>query len=390
VIAGLPQLEELGDLEGKRVLLRADFNCPIATDRNGSTVITDDYRIRATVPTITWLAEHGAQITICTHLGRPKGAPDPAFVLDPVRDRLAELVPGIALTFQDNVRFHPGESSNDPAFVDELIAGQDVYVNDAFGVSHRAHASIVGPPARLPSAAGRLLTREVKVLSNLLGEPERPFVAVVGGAKIADKLEVLRALATKVDTLIVGGGMSFTFLHCLGHGVGASLLDESHLDSCAQLLKGEVEVLLPDDVIALAPGSKIHRNEPALDGEETRVLGQEIPDGWAALDIGPLTRERYAEAVASAKTVLWNGPMGVFEDERFSAGTRAVAEAVAACAGFTVVGGGDSVAAINSYGLADRIDHISSGGGASLEFIELGDLPGLAALRSAPNVSPGS
>ncbi|MCU1494162.1 MAG: Phosphoglycerate kinase [Acidimicrobiaceae bacterium] len=381
----LPLLEDLPDLDGKRVLLRADFNCPIAEAPDGSIVITDDYRIQATIPTIEWLQEQGAKITICTHLGRPEGRPDPKLVLDPVRARLAELAPGVE--FQENVRFYPGEEANDADFVEQLIAGQDVYVNDAFGVSHRAHASIVGPPARLPSAAGRLLAREVEVLSGLLGEPARPFVAVVGGAKIADKLGVLRALARKVDALIIGGGMSYTFLKALGHGVGASLLDETHLASCTALLSDGTELLLPSDVVALAPGSHIHRGERAPEGESTSILGREIPAEWEAVDIGPETRQRYAETIASAKTVLWNGPMGVFEDERFAAGTLAVAEAVASCSGFTVVGGGDSVAAINSYGLAEKIDHISSGGGASLELIELGDLPGLAALRGAPNFS---
>lgn len=381
--AGLPLLEDLPDLEGRRVLLRADLNCPISERPDGSVVITDDFRIRASVPTIEWLHAHGAEITVCTHLGRPQGRVDDKLALDPIRDRLAELAP--AVTFLPNVRFFPGEVANDPAFVAELVAGQDVYVNDAFGVSHRAHASIVGPPALLPSAAGRLLAREVEVLSRLLDSPDRPFVAVVGGAKIADKLGVLRALAEKVDTLVVGGGMSYTFLRALGHGIGASLLDEGHVGDCAELLEGPTEILLPTDVVALAPGSAIHRHEPAPAGESTKVLGRDIPEGWEAVDIGPESRRRYAEAIGGAKTVLWNGPVGVFEDARFAAGTRAVAEAVAACAGFTVVGGGDSVAAVDDYGLAGDIDHISSGGGASLEFIELGDLPGLAALRKAPN-----
>jgi phosphoglycerate kinase len=290
-------------------------------------------------------------------------------VLGPVAERLAELAPEVALSFQENVRFFPGEAANDPGFVEDLIAGQDLYVNDAFGVSHRAHASIVGPPARLPSAAGRLLAREVEVLSGLLDQPERPFVAVVGGAKIADKLGVLRALLPKVDV----------------HDVGESLLDEQHVGSCKELLDAGATVLLPSDVVALGPGGELHRGEPALAGEVVRTYGCDIPDGWDAIDIGPETCRRYADVIAGARTVLWNGPMGVFEDERFAAGTRAVADAVARCPGFTVVGGGDSVAAIDGYGLADEVDHISSGGGASLELIELGDLPGLAALRGAPN-----
>jgi phosphoglycerate kinase len=379
----LPVLEDLPELEGKRVLLRADFNVPVFDGPDGTRVITDDYRIRATLPTIRWLQDHGAAVTACSHLGRPKGRPDPAFSIEPVRRRLEELVQGVELL--ENLRFSPGEEANDPAFVDQLVAGHDAYVNDAFGASHRAHASIVGPPSRLPSAAGRLLAREVEVLSSLLGEPERPFVAVVGGAKIADKLGVLKALAAKVDVLVVGGGMSYTFLKALGHEVGASLLDEGHVASCAELLKSGTEILLPSDVVALAPGSSIHRAEPVPEGESIEVFGEDIPEGWEGADIGPETRRRFAEVIASARTVLWNGPMGAFEDERLSAGTRAVAEAVASCPGFTVVGGGDSVSALNSYGLADRIDHVSSGGGASLELIELGDLPGLTALRGASN-----
>lgn len=383
----LPLLEDLPDVSGKKVLLRADFNVPIATASDGAQSITDDYRITSTLPTIEWLREHGAEVTICTHLGRPDGHPDPAYSLDPVRARLEKLAPGVRLL--ENLRFSPGEEANDAAFVDALVEGQDAYVNDAFAVSHRAHASVVGPPARLPSAAGRLLAREVEVLSGLLEEPERPFVAIVGGAKIGDKLGVLRALSAKVDVLVVGGGMSYTFFKALGHEVGASLLDERYLDSCAALLAGDVEVVLPVDVVALSPGSHIHRGEPAPEGERTEIFDRDIPGGWEAADIGPETRRQYAEVIASARTVLWNGPMGAFEDDRLSAGTRAVAEAVASCAGFTVAGGGDSVAAINSYGLADRIDHVSSGGGASLELIELGDLPGLEALRAASNAPRG-
>ncbi len=380
---GLPLLEDLPDVSGREVLVRADFNGPLGEGPGGEVVLTDDFRIRSALETLEWLHERGARITVCTHLGRPKGAVDPRFSLAPVRARLAELAPYAQLL--ENLRFSPGEQANDPAFVDELVAGKDAYVNDAFGVSHRPDASVVGPPSRLPSAAGRLLAREVSVLSGLLDEPARPFVAVVGGAKIGEKLGVLRSLARKVDTLVVGGGMSYTFLKALGHEVGESLLDERYLDSCRELLGGETEVLLPTDVVALAPGSTLHRGEAAPPGERTEVLGRDIGPGFEAVDIGPKTRARYAEVVAGARTVLWNGPMGVFEDERFTAGTRAVAEAVAACPGFTVVGGGDSVAAVNGYGLAGSIDHISTGGGASLELLELGDLPGLAALRAASN-----
>jgi phosphoglycerate kinase len=241
----------------------------------------------------------------------------------------------------------------------------------------------------LPSAAGRLFVREVEALSKLIAAPDRPFVAVVGGAKVADKLGLLRALSAKVDTLIVGGGMSYTFLRALGHGVGASLLDETQIEACRELLGSGGTILLPTDVVGLAPGSHLHPGAHAPEGESSSLFGRDIPEGWEGVDMGPDTRRRYAEAIAGAATVLWNGPMGVFEDERFTAGTRAVAEAVAGCSGFTVVGGGDSVAAIGSYGLAERFDHVSSGGGASLEFIELGELPGIEALRCAPNYSGG-
>ncbi|MDA8292140.1 MAG: phosphoglycerate kinase [Actinomycetota bacterium] len=384
--SGLPLLEDLPDVSGREVLVRADFNCPLAEGPGGEVVIADDFRIRSALATLEWLRDHGAHVTVCSHLGRPKGTADPRYSMAPVRERLAELAPYAELL--ENLRFSPGEQSNDPSFVDELVRGKDAFVNDAFGVSHRPDASVVGPPGRLPSAAGRLLAREVSVLSGLLDEPERPFVAVVGGAKIGEKLGVLRALARKVDTLVVGGGMAYTFLKALGHEVGNSLLDERHLGSCRELLEGPTEVLLPTDVVALAPGSTLHRGEHAPPGERTEVLGRDVGSGYEAVDIGPDTRARFSEVIASARTVLWNGPMGVFEDERFTAGTRAVAEAVAACPGFTVIGGGDSVAAINGYGLAGSIDHISTGGGASLELIELGDLPGLAALRAAPN-APG-
>jgi phosphoglycerate kinase len=366
----LLQLEDLGDLAGASVLVRVDFNVPLA-ERDGRRVVVDDFRITSSLPTLRYLLDAGAKVTVCTHLGRPEGHFDERYTLDPVAERLDELLPGIELL--ENLRFDPGEEANSPEFVERLVAGHDCFVNDAFGVSHRAHASVVGPPARLPSAAGRLLAREVEVLGGLLTEPARPFVAVVGGAKIAEKLGVLRALAKKVDTLVVGGGMAYTFLHALGHPIGSSLLDPSRLGDCLELYHSPTEVLLPVDSVALG-----------ADGETVAVFGEDLPEGFAGLDIGPQSAARFAKAIAGAATVLWNGPMGVFEDERFTAGTRAVAEAVASCAGFTVVGGGDSVAALDEYGLAARIDHVSTGGGASLEFIEQGDLPGLRALRESP------
>jgi len=375
MINGVPQLEDLGDVAGKRVLVRCDFNVPI---RDGA--ITDDLRIRAALPTITWLQERGATVTACSHLGRPKGAPDPKFSMDPVRARLAELAPGVELL--ENLRFSPGETANDPAFVAELVAGQDLYVNDAFGASHRAHASIVGPPRTLPSAAGRLLEREVEVLLGCRNEPRRPFISILGGSKVSDKLGVINALLEVVDGLVIGGGMCFTFLAAQGHQVGASLLEEDQIETCRRLLDSGATIHLPSDVTALGPGGKI--GDPTAGGE-VRQFGTDRPDGCMGLDIGPGTAAEFSDVIAEARQVLWNGPMGVFEDPRFEAGTRTVADAVADCRGFTVVGGGDSAAAVAQFGLADRIDHISTGGGASLELIEQGDLPGLAALRSAVN-----
>ncbi|HET9732646.1 MAG TPA: phosphoglycerate kinase [Acidimicrobiales bacterium] len=365
MVAPVPALEDLPDVSGKRVLVRTDFNVPMADGR-----ITDDRRIRAALPTLRWLKDNGAaRITTASHLGRPKGKPDPRYSMDAVRRRLEELAPGVEL--MENLRFDPGEESNDPAFVDRLVEGQDLYVNDAFGAAHRAHASIVGPPTRLPSAAGRLLAREVEVLGGLLDQPARPFVAVLGGAKVSDKLGVIQALLERVDAVVVGGGMCFTFLAALGHSVGDSLLQEDQLDACRRLLDSGRRLVLPTDVVALGP-----------DGQEIRQFGRTLPDGWKGLDIGPGSAAEFSDEIGNARTVLWNGPMGMFEDPRFAAGTRTVAEAVADCRGFTVVGGGDSAAAVDQMGLADRVGFVSTGGGASLELIENGDLPGLVALRA--------
>lgn len=375
MINGVPQLEDLGDVSGKRVLVRCDFNVPIRDGR-----ITDDLRIRAALPTLQWLQGQGATVTACSHLGRPKGTPDPQFSMDPVRARLAELAPGVELL--ENLRFSPGETANDPAFVAELVAGQDAYVNDAFGASHRSHASIVGPPQTLPSAAGRLLEKEVEVLLGARNEPRRPFVAILGGSKVSDKLGVINALLDVCDSLIIGGGMCFTFLKAQGHSIGSSLCEDDQVDTCKQLLDSGATIHLPSDITGLGPGGKI--GDPDAGGE-VRQFGRDLPDGWMGLDIGPGTAAEFSDVIAEARQVLWNGPMGVFEDPRFEAGTRTVAEAVADCRGFTVIGGGDSAAAAAQFGLADRIDHVSTGGGASLELIEQGDLPGLAALRSAPN-----
>ena len=376
-MAQVPTLEDLGDLRGRRVLLRADFNVPLDGDR-----IVDDLRIRAALPTIQWLLDQGAHVTACTHLGRPKGAPDPAYSVEPVRALLAELAPGVELL--DNLRFNPGETANDAAFVQELIAGQDAYVNDAFGASHRAHASIVGPPQFLPSAAGRLLKREVEVMLPLRRDPRRPFVVILGGSKLSDKLGVIEAMAEVADSMIIGGGMCFTFLKAMGHQIGSSLLEEDMVETCARLLESDITLHLPTDLTGLGPGGKI--GDPAAGGE-VRQFGRNLPDGWMGLDIGPETAATFTDVILDARTVLWNGPMGVFEDPRFEAGTRVVAEALAETKAFTVVGGGDSAAAIKQFGLAGEVDHVSTGGGASLELLELGDLPGLEALRGAPNAT---
>jgi phosphoglycerate kinase len=363
---GVPELEDLPPLSGKRVLLRADFNVPL---KDGE--ITDDMRIRAALPTIEWLQGQGATVTACTHLGRPKGEPNPAYSVEPVRRRLAELAPGVELL--ENLRFDAGEEGNDPDFAKRLVEGFDAYVNDAFGASHRAHASIVGPPAQLPSAAGRLLAREVDVLLGVRDEPRRPFVAILGGAKVSDKLGVIDALLDIVDALVIGGGMCFTFLKAQGKPIGDSLCEDDQVDACRRILEGPKPIHLPSDITALGPSG------------EVRQLGTSIPDGWKGLDIGPGTAAEFDDVINAARTILWNGPMGVFEDPRFSAGTEAVARSVAEARGFTVVGGGDSAAALAQFGLDRDVDHLSTGGGASLELLEQGDLPGLEALRKAPN-----
>ncbi len=380
--AGLPLLEDLPDVAGQRLLVRVDFNVPLGHGPAGEVLVDDDFRIRAALPTLSWLTDRGALVTACTHLGRPKGTNDPRFDVAPVRARLAELAPGVALL--ENLRFDPGEESNDPGFVDRLVTGFDAYVNDAFGASHRSHASIVGPPTRMPSAAGRLLAREVGTLGGLLVEPDRPFVAVVGGAKVGEKLGVLRALLDRVDWLVVGGGMAFTFLAAQGHNVGASLLDAGRIDSCAKLLEEAGDrIVLPTDIVALEPGGTLGEGDSGRG--QVRMAGVDIPRGWRGLDIGPESAGTFADVVLPAGTVFWNGPMGAFEDERFAAGTRTMARAVAEAKGFSIVGGGDSVSALEHLGLAARVGFVSTGGGASLELIEHGDLPGLAALRHAPN-----
>ena len=372
----VPTLEDLPSVDGKRVLLRADFNVPI---RDGE--ITDDLRVRAALPTIEWLRGRGAQVVACTHLGRPKGRPDPRYSVEPVRRRLAELAPGVDLL--DNLRFDPGEEADDPAFVAKLVDGFDAYVNDAFGASHRAHASIVGPPRSLPSAAGRLLAKEVDVLLGLRTRPRPPFVAVLGGAKVSDKLTVIEALLEVADTVLIGGAMCFTFLAARGNPIGASLFEDDMVDTCRSLLDQHGDrLVLPTDITALGPGGELMNPDA---GGDVRQVGTRLPDGWTGVDVGPGTAADFGDRIAEARTVFWNGPMGVFEDPRFEAGTRAVAQAVADTGAFTVVGGGDSAAALAQFGLDDDVDHVSTGGGASLELLERGDLPGLEALRTAPN-----
>ena len=362
----LPVLEDLPPLDGRRVLVRTDFNVPMEDGR-----ITDDFRIRAALPTIEWLQGRGAHVVCASHLGRPKGAPNPKYSMDAVRARLAELAPGVEL--MENLRFDAGEEANDPAFVAKLVGGIDAYVDDAFGAAHRAHASIVGPPQTLPSAAGRLLQKEVEVLLGLRSDPKRPFVAVLGGAKISDKLGVVETLLDVVDALVIGGAMCFTFFAAMGKPIGDSLFEPDQVETCGRLLAGGKTIHLPEDIVGLD-----------ADGNFA-TFGTRLPDGANGFDIGPGSAAAFSDVIMDARTVFWNGPMGMFEDERFAAGTRTVAQAMADTKAFTVVGGGDSAAALAQFGLDDDVDHVSTGGGASLELLELGDLPGLAALRAAPN-----
>jgi phosphoglycerate kinase len=291
--------------------------------------------------------------------------------MEPVRARLAELAPGVELL--ENLRFDAGEEGNDPAFVAKLVAGIDAYVNDAFGAAHRAHASIVGPPQTLPSAMGRLVQKEVDALLGLRNDPKHPFIAVLGGAKISDKLGVVEALLEIVDALVIGGAMCFTFLAAQGNPIGDSLFEPDQVDTCRRLLATGKTIHLPEDIVGVD-----------ADGNYA-TFGTRLPDGAKGFDIGPGTAAAFSDVIMEARTVFWNGPMGMFEDERFAAGTRTVAQAMADTKAFTVVGGGDSAAALAQFGLDDDVDHVSTGGGASLELLELGDLPGLAALREAPN-----
>ena len=366
MINGIPTLSDLGDVSGKRVLVRTDFNVPMD---NG--IITDDFRIRAALPTIQWLTERGAHVVCASHLGRPKGTANPKYSMDVVRALLAELAPGVELL--ENLRFDPGEEGNDPQFVASLIVGIDAYVDDAFGACHRAHASIVGPSQSLPSAMGLLLAKEVEVLSGLRDHPKRPFVAVLGGAKISDKLGVVEALLDTVDSLVIGGAMCFTFLAAQGFPIGDSLWEPDQVETCKRLLASGKTIHLPDDLVGVDAAGQY------------ATFGRHLPEGAKGFDIGPGSAAAFSDVIMDARTVFWNGPMGMFEDDRFAAGTRTVAQAMADTKAFTVVGGGDSAAALAQFRLDDEVDHVSTGGGASLELLELGTLPGLEALRKAPN-----
>jgi phosphoglycerate kinase len=373
-------LEDL-DVEGKRVLVRVDFNVPLDEDAN----ITDDARIRAALPTLTELRRRGARLLLAAHLGRPKDR-EPEFSLRPAADRLSDLLgTGVALAedldhvpdgdvvMLENVRYEPGETKNDPELAKRYAALADAYVNDAFGAAHRAHASTEAVAHLLPSAAGRLLEREVATLRGILDDPERPLVAVVGGAKVTDKIGVLDAFLDRADAILIGGAMCFPFFKAQGHEVGDSLCEQEGVDPARKVLAaGSDKLRLPVDLVA---GEAFDAETPVR-----AIDGVDVPAGWMGLDIGPSTADRYADAVRSAGTVFWNGPMGAFELAPFAAGTRAVAEAIAASPATTVVGGGDSAAALAQFGLADRVDHLSTGGGASLELVEGKPLPGVEAL----------
>ncbi|MEI7619912.1 MAG: phosphoglycerate kinase, partial [Actinomycetota bacterium] len=304
-MTNIPVLSDLGDVRGKRVLVRTDFNVPMSEGE-----ITDDFRIRAALPTINWLTERGATVVCASHLGRPKGRPEPKYSMAPVRERLAVLAPGVEL--MENLRFHPGEEGNDPAFVANLIDGIDLYVNDAFGAAHRAHASIVGPPKTLPSAMGLLLQKEVEVLLGLRNQPKRPFVAVLGGSKISDKLGVVEALLNTVDALVIGGAMCFTFFLAQGKTVGASLSEPDQIETCKRLLASGKTIHLPEDIVGLNAEGVFS------------TYGTRLPEGAKGFDIGPGSAAAFSDIIMDARTVFWNGPMGMFEDDRFAAGTRTV------------------------------------------------------------------
>ena len=378
------------DVRDKRVLVRVDFNVPV---QDGE--VTDDTRIRRALPTIRHLLEEGARPILISHLGRPKGEPDPKYAMDPVAARLQELLgepvkkldaavgpeveealedwDGRGVVLLENSRFYPGETSNDPEFADQLAALADLYVNDAFGAAHRAHATTVGVAERLPAAAGLLMEEEIDYLDKVLEDPERPFVAILGGAKVSDKLGVIESLLGTADSLLIGGAMGFTFFKAQGYEVGDSLVEEEYLEEAKRLMEEAGDrLVLPVDVVvadAMEEGA-----------ESETVASGGIPSGKMGLDIGPETVALFEGHISGASTIFWNGPMGVFEIDAFAKGTEGVARAVAESGATSVVGGGDSVAAVNKLGLEDRMSHISTGGGASLEYVEGKDLPGIAVL----------
>ncbi len=379
------------DVQGKKVLVRVDYNVPISEGQ-----ITDDRRIRATVPTIQYLLDHGAAVILMSHLGRPKGKPAPEFTMDPVARRLSEILgipvkklddcigpevekavkemkPGEVILLE-NLRFHPEEEANDPEFARQLASLADIYVNDAFATAHRAHASTEGVARYLPAVAGFLMEKELRFLGLLLSEPEKPFLAILGGAKISDKIGVIRNLLPKVDLILIGGGMANTFFKAMGYSVGDSLVEEEALDTARELLQeGGPKLVLPADVVIA--------NRLAPDASVKTVRPGEVPEGWRILDIGPETIKLFKEKLQQARTVFWNGPLGVFEVSPFHQGTFAIAQALAELEGITtVVGGGDSAAAVEAAGVAEKMTHVSTGGGASLEFLEGRELPGVAAL----------
>lgn len=379
------------DVKGKKVLVRVDFNVPMKEGK-----ITDDTRIRAALPTIQYLMDHGAAVILASHLGRPKGGPDPVFSLKPVGDYLAKLIgkpvafsedcigpkaemAAKALKFGDvllleNTRFHPEEEKNDPAMAKQLAALADVYVNDAFGTAHRAHASTEGVAKFLPGVAGFLMEKEIQYLGQAVDKPKRPFVAILGGAKVSDKIGVIKNLLQKADTLLIGGGMANTFFKAQGYGMGDSLVEGDALETAKELLKlGASKLHLPVDVVI---ADKFEDSAQ----KKTQAVG-EVPAGWRVLDIGPETVKQFSKMISEAGTIVWNGPMGVFEFPNFAVGTFEIAKAIAASKAVSVIGGGDSVAAVTQAGVADKITHISTGGGASLEMLEGLALPGLVALQ---------
>ena len=384
------------DVKGKKVLLRCDFNVPMAKD--GSGVITDDKRIRAALPTIQYLLDQGAAVIACSHMGKPKGEVKPELSLKPVAARLSELLgkevimagdvvgpdatakaaalqPGQILLLE-NTRFEPGETKNDPELAKKLASMADLYVSDAFGAVHRAHASTAGVADYLPAVSGFLIQKELEVIGGALSDPKRPLVAILGGSKVSSKIGVINNLLDIADTIIIGGGMCYTFAKAMGASVGKSLLEEDWLDYCKEMMqkaeKKGVKLLLPVDGVAAA--------EFSADAAPVVVDGNGIPDGMMGMDIGPKTIALYTDAVKDAGTVIWNGPMGVFEFPAFAEGTRAIAKALAESGAITIIGGGDSAAAVQQLGYADKMTHISTGGGASLEFMEGKELPGVACL----------